>query len=569
MNLLRLSGSPHIHTNNSVQKIMWTVIIALLPAMVFSFIYYRWDAVRVVMLSVATCVILEWLFQKIFFKGKQSISNGSAVITGILLAFSLPSRLGMIQYYEVKFVGMEFSLPWMPNGWLIILGAVVAIGIAKTAFGGLGKNIFNPALAGRVFLFFVFPQQMTKWALPKPAFFGVDALTSATTVDATTGATPLSVIKQAMVEGQNVTHLLPLHKIPNYAQLLLGERGGSLGEVAALAIILGGIILLVRKVITWHIPVTFIGTVYIFAAILHQINPDLYIMPQYEILVGGLLLGAVFMATDMVTSPMVSSGKIIFGVGCGVLTMLIRIWANYPEGVSISILIMNAFVPFIDKGFKPAQFGTKTVYTNKLIHAVATIKSNFRNIFLSLFFISIVAAVVLGVVNHMTEKEIKIIEAPQKSTTEQVLPPFDELKETKIVVQTAVENNSSKQGYRTDTLSVYDAYKNNKWVGTAVETFSDKGFGGRIDLMVGFLPNGNIYKIVVLKHSESPERGGKMKSKWADQFIGKNPATYKLAIKKDGGDVDAITGATNSSKAYSSAVQDAYTIFIKNGGKIK
>ena len=327
MNLLKISGSPHVHTSDSVKKIMWTVVIALIPTMIFSFYYYGIDAVRVTVISVIACVVLEWIFQKFLLKEKTTISDGSAVITGLLLAFNVPSNLS-----------------W----WIIVIGAAVAIGISKMAFGGLGKNIFNPALVGRVFLLISFPKQMTSWVLPNQGFMNVDA---------TTGATPLALIKHAMKVGEDATELI--NQLPTYAQLLLGERGGSFGEVAALAIIFGGIIMLVRKVITWHIPVTFIGTSFIFAAILHWANPSMYITPEFHILTGGLLLGAIFMATDMVTSPMTAWGKIIFGIGCGVLTILIRVWGSYPEGVSFAILIMNAFVPLINKGFKPKRFGNE------------------------------------------------------------------------------------------------------------------------------------------------------------------------------------------------------------------
>jgi len=333
MSLLQISGAPHVHAKDTTQKIMWTVIIALMPTLVFSIIYFGWDAARVTLISVLACVLLEWFFQKFLLKGKPSISDGSAVITGLLLAFNVPS-----------------GLEW----WIVVIGAVVAMGIGKMAFGGLGKNPFNPALVGRVFLLISFPQQMTHWTKPSHAFFS----SGTTLADATTGATPLALVKQAMKDGQNVSELLS--GFPTYAQeLLSGEHGGSLGEVAALAIILGGIIMLVRKVISWHIPVTFIGTVFVFAAILHWANPALYITPEFHILAGGLLLGAIFMATDMVTSPMSNWGKIIFGVGCGLLTILIRIWGSYPEGVSFAILIMNGFTPLINKGFKPRRFGIK------------------------------------------------------------------------------------------------------------------------------------------------------------------------------------------------------------------
>lgn len=326
MGLLQVSSSPHVHDTDSVKKIMWTVVIALIPTLIFSFLYFGWDAVRVTCISVAACVMFEWLIQKFLFHGKCTIADGSAVITGLLLAFNVPSNLS-----------------W----YIIIVGALVAIGVSKMAFGGLGKNIFNPALVGRVFLLISFPQQMTTWPQPHHVF------TQA--VDATTGATPLATMKAGMAAGADVSDIMS--HLPTYAQMLLGERGGSLGEVAAIAIILGGIILLCRKVITWHIPVAFIGTAFVFATILHVCNPAVYIPGSYHILSGGLLLGAIFMATDMVTSPMSVKGKLIFGAGCGLLTICIRVWGSYPEGVSFAILLMNAFTPLINKWCKPQRFG--------------------------------------------------------------------------------------------------------------------------------------------------------------------------------------------------------------------
>lgn len=332
MNILQVSGSPHVHTNDSVKKIMWTVVIALLPTMIFSFIYFGWDAVRVTLISVAACVFFEWFIQKFFLKGELTISDGSAVITGMLLAFNVPSNLSWI---------------------IIVIGALVAIGVSKMAFGGLGKNIFNPALVGRVFLLISFPTQMTTWPTPKPVFnIGTPI------VDAVTGATPLALIKNGLKQGADVSSLMD--QVPIYAQLLLGQQGGSLGEVAAAAIILGGIILLCRKVITWHIPVAFLGTAFLFAGVLHLINPGAYIPPSYHLLTGGMMLGAIFMATDMVTSPMSNWGKIVFGIGCGLLTICIRVWGSYPEGVSFAILLMNAFTPLINKWLKPKRFG-KTI----------------------------------------------------------------------------------------------------------------------------------------------------------------------------------------------------------------
>jgi electron transport complex protein RnfD len=332
MALLQVSGSPHVHTEESVKKIMWTVIIALIPTLIFSVLYFGFDAIKLTLVSVAACVFFEWLIQKFLLKGATTIQDGSAVVTGILLAFNLPSNLPI---------------------WIVVIGALAAIGIAKMTFGGLGNNPFNPALVGRVFLLISFPVQMTTWPRPHLLF------STPLAADATTGATPLGMIKMTLSQGKDASELM--NTLPTYAQMLLGDRGGSLGEVAALAIIAGGIFMLIRKVITWHIPVAFIGSAFIFAGILHLINPGLYIPPSYHILCGGLLLGAIFMATDMVTSPMSNWGKIIFGIGCGLLTILIRVKGSYPEGVSFAILIMNAFVPLINKGFKPKRFGSQKI----------------------------------------------------------------------------------------------------------------------------------------------------------------------------------------------------------------
>jgi len=348
MNLLTISGSPHIHGEQNVKKIMWGVVIALLPAMLVSFWYFGIDAIILTLTSIISCVLFEYLIQKLLFKNQSiSITDGSAVITGILLAFNVPSNLPL---------------------WEIVIGSFVAIGVAKMAYGGLGKNPFNPALVGRVFLLISFPVDMTTWPVPRPF---------ATLVDAVTGPTALGVVKESFMKGSTVSEIM--HKsdsisnllgngehlnnlqnfIPKYFDMFVGNMGGSLGEVSALAIIIGGIYMLIRKIISWHIPVSYIGTVMIFTYILWLINPEHYLNPLFHLLAGGLLLGAVFMATDMVTSPMTPIGMIVFGIGCGLLTSIIRIWGAYPEGVSFAILIMNAFVPLINKTFKTKTFGGK------------------------------------------------------------------------------------------------------------------------------------------------------------------------------------------------------------------
>ena len=329
MSLLTISGSPHVHGSNDVRKIMLGVVYAMIPALLVSIYVFGLDALKVTVVSVAACVMFEFLIQKYILKGSTSITDGSAIVTGILLAFNLPSNLPI---------------------WIIIIGALVAIGIAKMSFGGLGKNIFNPALVGRVFLLLSFPVQMTSWPVPKPLF-------AQSVTDAVTGPTALSILKEGLDAGKTVDQLTA--ELPTYVESLLGSMGGSLGEISAVALVIGAIYMLLRKIISWHIPVSYLGTVLIFAGILWLINPEMYINPLFHLVTGGMMLGVFFMATDMVSSPMSAKGMLVFGFGCGLITMLIRIWGAYPEGVSFAILIMNAFVPLINLGFKPKRFGEK------------------------------------------------------------------------------------------------------------------------------------------------------------------------------------------------------------------
>ncbi len=327
-NRLTVSMSPHDHGKDSVKKIMYGVVIAMIPALLVSVYYFGLDAIRVNLIAIAACLFFEWIIQKLFFKNsKITITDGSAVITGMLLAFNLPS-----------------NLPW----YIIIIGAFVAIGIAKMTFGGLGNNPFNPAIVGRIFLLISFPVEMTTW--PK-----VSVLNFAMT-DATTGATPLAIVKEGLKNGESFKSIID--SMPHiYTDAFMGNVGGSLGEISAIAILIGGVYMLIRKIITWHIPVAVLGSVVIFSTILHAISPINYADPAFHLLTGGMMLGAIFMATDMVTSPMTKKGMLVFGVGIGVLTILIRTWGAYPEGMSFAILIMNAFVPLINRGFKPKRFG--------------------------------------------------------------------------------------------------------------------------------------------------------------------------------------------------------------------
>lgn len=314
-----VAASPHIHSSYTTQKLMRDVLIALLPALAVSTYVYGLDVLRVTAIAVISCILIEYLIQKFLIGGKQTVSNLSAVVTGVLLAFNLPS-----------------DIAW----WIIVVGSVVAIGVAKMTFGGLGHNPFNPALVGRVFLLIAYPVQMTSFPQPiSPEF-----------VDAFAGATPLAALKAQAVELGDV----------NFLNMLSGVMPGSLGEISAISLLAGGVYMIWRKVITWHIPVAVLGSMAVFAFVVAAFTGGgalLYELPAFHLLAGGAMLGAIFMATDYVTSPMTPKGMLIYGVGIGVITMIIRMWGAYPEGMSFAILLMNAVTPLINKYVKPKRFG--------------------------------------------------------------------------------------------------------------------------------------------------------------------------------------------------------------------
>ena len=312
-NNLIVSPSPHIHGGDSISKNMYGVLIALVPAFLVSLYYFGLGALIVTATSVVACVLFEYLIQKFLMKKEPTVCDGSAILTGVLLAFNLPSNLPV---------------------WIILIGALAAIGIGKMSFGGLGNNIFNPALVGRVFLLISFPAQMTTWPL-------AGQLMSYT--DATTGATVLSLMNEGALD-----------KMPALSDMLVGNMGGSLGEVSALALLLGMFYMLWKQ-----IPVSILLTVFVFTGIMHLVNPVQYANPFVHLLSGGLMLGAIFMATDYVTSPMSKNGMLVYGVGIGILTTVIRLFGSYPEGMSFAILIMNAFTPLINSYIKPKHFGGK------------------------------------------------------------------------------------------------------------------------------------------------------------------------------------------------------------------
>ena len=318
MNKLIVSLSPHVHGGDSVPRNMYGVCLALVPALLASLWFFGLGAAIVLATSVLACVLFEWAIAKFLLKSHRcTICDGSAVLTGLLLGFNLPSNLPL---------------------WIIIIGALVAIGVGKMTFGGLGCNPFNPALVGRVFLLISFPVQMTSW--PVPGQF------TELGTDAVTGATPLAELAAGNLDA-----------IPSATDLLLGNTGGSLGEVSALCLLLGLAFMLWRKIITWHIPVSILGTVAVFTAILWGVDSNQFANPLFHLLTGGMMLGACYMATDYVTSPMTHKGQIIYGICIGLLTVVIRLWGAYPEGMSFAILIMNAFTPLINNYCKPKRFG--------------------------------------------------------------------------------------------------------------------------------------------------------------------------------------------------------------------
>lgn len=322
MSKLTISLSPHVHGGDSVQKNMYGVVLALVPALLASLYFFGIGSAIVLAVSVLSCVFFEWAITKFILRRKElTICDGSAILTGLLLGFNLPSNLPI---------------------WIIIIGALVAIGIGKMTFGGLGQNPFNPALAGRIFLLISFPVQMTTWPVSGQLGYA----------DVETAATPLYLMKEAIKTGDASI----LGQLPSSIDMLIGQTGGCLGEVSALALLIGGCYLLWKKIITWHIPVSIIATVFVLSGIFYLCDSS-YANPFQVILSGGLMLGAIFMATDYVTSPMTAKGQLIYGVAIGVITVLIRDFGAYPEGMSFAIFIMNGFTPIINNYVKPKRFG--------------------------------------------------------------------------------------------------------------------------------------------------------------------------------------------------------------------
>jgi len=306
-----ISSSPHISGALTTSRVMWGVVTALIPVMIASIIFFKFLALKLIVTCLLSCIATEAIIQRLRNR-EVTISDGSAVITGLLLAMVLPPSLPL---------------------WVAVVGSIVAIGLTKQLFGGLGYNVFNPALLARAFLMAAFPAMLTRWTAPL-------------TLDAITGATPLGLMKFSHIQTP-------------YLDLLIGNVSGSLGETSAVAILIGGIFLIAKGYADWRIPLGFLATAAIFGGILHGVDPSVYPTVPFHILSGGMLIGVLFMATDPVTSPVTKKGRWIFGIGCGILAITIRSWSGLPEGVMYSILLMNSVTPLINRYTKPKRFGVK------------------------------------------------------------------------------------------------------------------------------------------------------------------------------------------------------------------
>lgn len=315
-----VSPSPHIHAQTSTRSIMLDVVLALMPAVIVSVLFYGWSELLILAVSVASCVLLEWAITKYMLRRPCSVGDLSAVVTGLLLAMNLPA-----------------TTPW----WVVFMGALVAIGVAKLTFGGLGQNVFNPAIVGRVFLLISFPTYMTDWTVPQGFLSGIDAVS---------GPTLLGRFSEGGMEAISSV---------DYFQTLFFNIGGSAGEISALALLAGWVYLLVRKVIKPWITLSIFATVAVVATIFNLCNPAEYSDALFNLLAGGMILGSCFMATDYVTSPMSTLGGIIYGVGIGFIVMMIRYFGAYPEGMSFAILIMNMAVPLLNNWCHQNKFGRK------------------------------------------------------------------------------------------------------------------------------------------------------------------------------------------------------------------
>ena len=483
MNKILVSPSPHIHAKTSTTVLMRDVVIALLPSVIVSVLYYGLSALLLLAVSVVSCLLAEYLITRFMFKAPSTVGDWSSSVTGVLLFLNLPP-----------------SCPW----WVAVIGSVFAIGVVKMTFGGLGQNLFNPAIAARVFLLVSFPTFMTNWAAPKGFIGGVDAVS---------GATPLGIVKEGLAQGMTLPEIYAQHDF-SYLQTLFINIGGSAGEISAIAILVGFIYLLARKVIRPYITLSILATVFVFSGIFWLINPDQYTDPLFNLLTGGVLLGAVFMATDYVTSPMSDKGGIIFGVGIG------------------------------------CRLSTSSANKRNTGGNDMAVKSSFKNMVLCLLVICLVSSALLAVVYAVTKAPIDAAAAAKTNNAiAQVVPEFDGTPE---LAEISVAGTD---------YTYYKVSKGGSVAGYAIIA-SGSGFSGPVTLMVGLTSDGIVYNTTVLSQAETPGLGAKCtEPAFADQFRNFNPEEKVLKVKKDGGDVDAITASTITSRAYVAAIQNALNVF--------
>ncbi len=342
MNIATTSG-PFTHASSSVQKTMVTVLLALIPATAFNIYLFGWPAILLFIITVGSCVAVEAACLALADQPvKAVLGDYSAVLTGWLLAMSLP--------------------PWAP-WWVGVLAAVFAIALAKHAFGGIGQNVFNPAMVGRTVLLVSFPVVMTAWVAPHPLFSsGAPGLADAIAItfgghmpDTVSAASALGYIKTELSRGIPVTQSMA--QVPELMDMVLGYRAGSLGETSAILILAGGLFLMFKRIISWHIPLSVMGGLFLMGAVFHAVDPARFASGTFHLMSGATFLGAFFIATDYVTSPVSKQGQLIFGIGCGVLIWIIRTFAGYPEGMAFAVLLMNGLAPIIDQYTRPRSFG--------------------------------------------------------------------------------------------------------------------------------------------------------------------------------------------------------------------
>ena len=341
-----ISG-PHTHTENSIRNIMLTVMLALTPATCYGLYLYGWPAINLFFITIVSAIIFEAICLSLSNRSlKQELFDGSGILTAWLVAMTLP--------------------PWAP-WWIGILAAFFAIVLGKQIFGGLGQNVFNPAMLARVILLVSFPMQMTTWVNPQPLLSDADkGFTAGLEVtfnnsnvnwDSISTASPLGHVKTELTLDREIDAILP--EVPNWQDSVLGFTAGSIGETSALLLLLGGLFLIAKRIITWHAPLSLISTVAILSALGHQLNPAVYAPMDFHILNGALILAAFFIITDPVTTPNTAKGQIVFGIGCGLLVYIIRTWGSYPEAIGFAVLLMNCFTPLIDHYMRPRIYGRK------------------------------------------------------------------------------------------------------------------------------------------------------------------------------------------------------------------